>query len=179
MSNAATALLTVADYERLTAGRTGRFELRHGEVAGMTFPKLRHVFVQTRLREILDRLAGDAYWVATEVPFRPEAEHELWAADVAVVDRRRLPAFDDSDEYLAGAPEIVIEVLSPSNSADEIDDRRATCFAGGCVEFWIVNPRLRTVQIFERAGTSREYKADQAVPFSLTRQSFPAAAIFA
>ena len=178
MSNAATALITVADFDRLTAGKRGRYELRHGEMVEMTFPRPRHNRTQRRLLHLLSQLAGEQYVVATELPFRPMLDHELWAADVAVVAELRISESEDSDEYLAGAPEIVIEVLSPSNSADEMDDRRATCLAGGCLEFWVVNPRLRTVRIFDREGVSREYRADQAVPFSLTGQSFPAAGIF-
>ena len=178
MSNAATALITVADFDRLTAGKKGRYELRHGEMVEMTFPKPRHNRAQRRLLHLLTRLAGEHYVVATELAFRPMPDHELWAADVAVVAELRIAESEECDEYLNGSPEIVIEVLSPSNSADEMDDRRATCLAGGCQEFWVVNPRLRTVRIFDREGVSREYKADQLVPFSLTSQSFPAAGIF-
>jgi Uma2 family endonuclease len=89
-----------------------------------------------------------------------------------------LPAFDAGDDYLHGSPEIVIDVLSPGNSAGELEDRRATWMAGGCIEFWTVDPRRRTVQIFDREGFSRTYSGDQHVPFSLTGQSFLASELF-
>jgi len=59
---------------------------------------------------------------------------------------------------------------SPSKSIDELDDRRLTCFEGGCREFWVVNPRRRTVQILDRDGNGRIYTGDQAVPVSLSGQ---------
>jgi Uma2 family endonuclease len=78
MTKAASGLSTVAEYERITSGKQGRFELRHGEIVEMTFPELRHSFVQARLREMISRAAGSQYWVHAEVAFRPLSEHELW-----------------------------------------------------------------------------------------------------
>jgi Uma2 family endonuclease len=44
-------------------------------------------------------------------------KYEVWAADVAFVSRERWEQ-GDPDGYLAGAPELVAEVLSPSNTAE-------------------------------------------------------------
>ena len=66
--------------------------------------------------------------------FRPSSEHEVWVADVGSVSLERDAATDD-DEYLVGAPELVIEVLSPSNTVEEINDKMLLCMANGCVCF--------------------------------------------
>jgi Uma2 family endonuclease len=67
------------------------------------------------------------------LPFRPLPEHELWAADVAYVSKERWEQIDPEDN-LVGAPDLVIEVLSPSNTAAEINDREngiTTAFRAG------------------------------------------------
>ena len=46
-----------------------------------------------------------------------------------------------------GAPDLVIEILSPSNRAGEMDDKEAFCLSHGCQSFWIVNPVRRTVKV--------------------------------
>jgi Putative restriction endonuclease len=40
---------------------------------------------------------------------------------------------------LTRAPEICIEILSPSNTQAEIDEKRALYFDAGAVEVWICN----------------------------------------
>ena len=79
-----------------------------------------------------------------------------------------------------GSPEMVVEVLSPSNSEAEMTDRRMTCFEGGCLEFWMVDLEKRLIEIHRRDGSVRVYGPGEAMPFSLTNaaisfdQIFPA-----
>jgi len=53
---------------------------------------------------------------------------------------------------LEAAPEICVEVLSPSNSTKEIEEKRAGYLAAGAVEVWIVDPVGRTVAFFSAEG---------------------------
>ena len=68
--------------------------------------------------------------------FSARPEYEVWQVDVGVLRVERATA---ARGYLAGAPEIVIEVLSPSSTMDEINDRMAICMDNGCLSFWIVD----------------------------------------
>jgi len=95
---------------------------------------------------LLKRLVGDTGVVQMEMAFRPTPEHEVWQADVACVSVERDAATDD-DEYLMGSPELVIEVLSPSNTMDEILERQDICLANGCVSFWTVDPKRQIVMV--------------------------------
>lgn len=111
-------------------------------------------------------MAGTDWIVAIEFPFRPAPEYEIWTADLAVVSRQRWGA-TDGDEWFAGAPEIVIEVLSPSNSASEMLDRERTCSKGGCREFWVVDPELRLVRVSRAEGRGATYEAGDEVPLEV------------
>ncbi len=95
---------------------------------------------------LLKPLAGAAGVVQMETAFRPTPEHEVWQADIACVSVERDAATAD-DEYLSGAPELVVEVLSPSNTMDEILERQGICLANGCVSFWTVDPKRQIVMV--------------------------------
>ena len=58
-------------------------------------------------------------WGTMEFAFRALPEHELRVADVAFVSRERLNN-TDPDDNLHGAPDVVVEVFSPSNTVAEI-----------------------------------------------------------
>jgi Uma2 family endonuclease len=115
---------------------------------------------------LLTSFSGEHWIVTTEFPFRPAPEFEIWSADVAVVSRQRWTA-TDQDEWFTGAPEIVIEVLSPSNSASEMLDREKTGLQGGCREFWVVDPDLRLVRVSRADGPTATYEPGYEIPLDL------------
>ena len=141
-------------------------ELRHGELVPVTRPKFKHFRIQKRLEQLLEPLAQKLGVVAMELAFRPLPEHELWAADVAYVSEERWRNIDP-DDNLVGAPELVIEVLSPSNTAPEIDDKEQLCFQNGAQEFWVVNPDWHLVKVSTPDGHTVTYRAGQEIPLPL------------
>ena len=122
------------------------YELHHGEIVKVTRPKARHYRLQIRLVDLLRGLAGDSYLVGMELAFRPLPEHELWVADVAAVSKSRWDQVHP-DDNLQGTPELVIEVLSPSNTAAEIYEKESLCLETGCREFWVVDPDRKLVKV--------------------------------
>lgn len=155
--------VTVAEYERITANQRGLSELRHGAIVPMAFPKPRHNRSQHAACRALAEAAGEEWEVRMEQAFRPLAEYEVWSADVGVTGKARIEFAERNDEYLDGAPEIVVEVLSPSNTEAELKDRRDTCFAGGTREFWQIDLEASVV-VVHRPGGLVDTFAD-AVPF--------------
>jgi len=95
--------------------------------------------------------------VSIEVAFRPLPEYEVWSADAAFISAQRDKA-TRGDEWLSGAPEIVVEVLSPSNTVAEMDERRDICLQNGCRQFWVVNAERKTVSVSTPDGTTRAYR---------------------
>jgi Uma2 family endonuclease len=160
------ALMTVEQYSALPDPNGGRYELRHGVLVEVSFPKRRQWDIQRRLTGLLTPLAAGRGPVGMEFPFRPLPEYELWAADVAFVTQSRFDACPDND-WLPGAPELVIEVLSPSNTVSEINDREAICLENGCLEFWVVDPKRKTVKVSTPDRKTITYIESDEIPLTL------------
>jgi Uma2 family endonuclease len=166
MNTASTGLLTVQDFLKLPDPKEGHLELHHGEVVNVPPPKRGHQRIQRKAQALLVRSLGESVVVEVEMAFRPTPEHEVWRADVACISRERDAATPD-DEYLIGAPEVVVEVLSPSNTADEIEDKRLICMENGCVSFWVLNGRRQTVSITEGSVTKHFWPSQTVVSTAL------------
>jgi Uma2 family endonuclease len=70
--------------------------------------------------------------------------------DVAFVSLARLPRTREPIPTLA--PDLAVEVLSESNTADEIDQKLTEYFQSGTRLAWIVDPPPRTVAIYHGPG---------------------------
>jgi Uma2 family endonuclease len=170
-------LITVAQYRQLPEDPHHVYELHHGEVVEVSRPKPRHFKLQVRLMRLLESRLRSFGEVAIECPYRPLAEFELRAADVAAISRVRWDAVDPDD--LRGAPDLVIEVKSPSNTKAQLRELVTLCLGNGCQEFWIVDPEPQSVTILHRDGSKIAYIAGQEIPLTaFGADSLPVAEIF-
>ena len=95
---------------------------------------------------------------------RPKKLGKVYAGDVAVITKRdpdsgrgadlafasheRLKSQPANAAALEIAPELVIEVISPSNSWDHVMEKLAEYLAIGVREVWIITPKSRTAQVY-------------------------------
>jgi Uma2 family endonuclease len=172
-------LMTVEEFRKLPEDSGPVYhELRHGEPVQLTRPKAKHYRIQLRLQKLLANAAPSDAIVGTELAFRPLPEHELRAADVAYVPGERWEKVDP-DDNLHGAPDLVIEVLSPSNTAAEIYDKEKLCLENGAREFWVVDPDLRQVKVSTPDGRTVTYRSGQEIPLPFASAKIAVDAIFA
>lgn len=159
--------MTVEEFERLPEDDGPAYhELRHGELVSVSRPKLKHAITQRNLRRLVESLADPASYVDTEVAFRPLPEHEVRVADVAYISRERWEK-TDLNGYFQGAPDLVIEVLSPSNTASGIYEKEKLCLENGSREFWVVDYDLRQVKISTPDGHTVTWHSGQEIPLPL------------
>jgi Uma2 family endonuclease len=161
-----TGLVTVEELQKLPLPREGHYELHHGEIVLVPPPKWGHQEIQDRIQMLLKRLIGGRGVVRMEMAFRPLPEYEVWQADVGLVQAARAGA-TGQDEYLMGAPDLVVEVLSPGNTMDEINDKMSVGLENGCASFWIVDPKRQRVSVTE-GDVTKHYGLSAAVPCDLT-----------
>ena len=151
-----TRLMTFVEFEQLPDPPSGHYELHHGQLIHMPPGKKPHFAIQQAIYDLLLPLLRTSGQLGVEFPFRPGLEYEAWQADVAFVSADRWQA--DDNDYFLGAPDLVIEVLSKSNTLDEILDRQATCFSAGCISFWIVDVRRKMIMVTNPDGITMRYQ---------------------
>lgn len=158
-------LITVAQFRQLPEGGETAYELHAGEIVAVTRPRARHLRLQYRLVSLLGpKLTGFGI-VIMEYPYRPVPEFELRAADVAAISLRRWDTIDP-DDNLRGAPELVIEVKSPSNTPQQLQNLVALCLANGALECWIVDPEKQSVSVVRSEGAAILYAGGNAIPLA-------------
>ena len=162
----ATRKLTVAEYRELPRPKGGWWELHHGELVKVTFPVHKHNRIQLRLLFLLAPICGKRFVVAMEFAFRPEPEHELWSADLGAVPEQRWAAIDP-DGWMDGAPDLAIEILSPSNTPKEIRHKQEMCMANGCKEFWVVDPDKMFVRVIHLDREPKTYFIGGLIPLDV------------
>ncbi len=162
---ATTQLMTFAEFQELPDEICRNAELRHGELVLVAEAEQIHLWIQQRLMRLLDRRADAFGLVGMEIPFRPRGDNEYYRVDVAFISTARWrPA---RKGHLHGSPEIVVEVLSPSNTASEMNDRRQLFFATGCQEFWEIDSNLLQIDVSTPNGITTTYRRGQSIPLAL------------
>ena len=170
-------LITVEQFRRMPDdGRA--YELQHGEVVAVTRPRAKHYELQRRLVRLLEARLEAFGQIGMEFPYRPVAEFDLRVADVAVVAQTRYDSIDP-DDNLRGAPELVIEIKSPSNTDRKLRELASLVLASGGLECWIVDPDQGLVTVIHRDGSSEAFRAPQATSLAaFGGHSLPVAEIF-
>ena len=105
---------------------------RYGRIVMSPPPVPRHGSHQSEIAHRL-RLLLPGWIVITECAV--ETGDGVKVPDVGAMSRNRIPGWKKL-RSLPKAPPICVEVLSASNSAQEIDEKRRLYAAKGCCEFW-------------------------------------------
>src|SRR5262245_53721071 len=119
-------------------------------------PKWGRQRIQWRVARLLSRVGGGRGIAGTDMAFRVRPENEVSQADVGYIRRARTANVAD-DEYLTGAPDLLVKLVSPSDTVYEINDMMWPCLANGCVSFWLVNPRRKQLSVTE-SDVTRDYR---------------------
>jgi Uma2 family endonuclease len=140
-------------------------ELHWGQLVVLSRPKAWHVKLQMKLTQLLQPEAAGRGYMVSELPFRAVAQYDVRAADVAFVSTAR---WDEANEgYLQGAPELVVEILSPSNTKAPLREYAALCLANGSEEFWAIDYKRKNVTVTYRDGRSVQYSVGMELPLTV------------
>lgn len=92
-----------------------------------------HSRLQSKIVRILGELQGDGEAI---VELAIETEDGTKVPDVVWASGATIARHSGESSWLT-APEVCVEVLSPANTADEMDKKRALYFERGAVEVWL------------------------------------------
>jgi Uma2 family endonuclease len=133
-----------------------RLELVRGELIEMAPAGFRHGEVASRI----DSMIGDhvrrenlGKVVAAETGFLLERRPDtVLAPDVAFVSHERLGPGESPAGYLAAAPDLVVEVISPTDSLRDVEAKAETWLRFGVKAVWVVDPAERTISVHTPGG---------------------------
>lgn len=133
-------------------GNDCRLELIRGELKVMSPSKPLHGIVcaeiAAELRDFV-REHGLGRVFGAETGFVVERDPDtVLGVDAAFVSRERLSAVEDLNSFFPSAPDLAVEVLSPSNTRREMDEKVALYFGAGARAVWVFNPRKKTAAVY-------------------------------
>jgi Uma2 family endonuclease len=155
MSATETKLMTADELLTLPSfvnGSDRRYELIKGVLKIMSPTKPLHGVVCARLTTRLGMFVeehnlGEVF--GAETGFLVETDPDtVLGTDAAFVSRERLATVETFEKFFPFAPDLAVEVLSPSNTVQEIDEKINFYFAAGSRAVWVFNPKRRTVAVY-------------------------------
>lgn len=143
------ALMTIEELERLPDDGW-RYELVRGRLVREPLPGYEHGRVAGRLavligsylrdHEIGEMLTGDPGFVLQDDP------PTVRGPDLAFVAADRVP--EETRGYGRFAPDLAVEVVSPSNRPSQIQQKVLDYLDAGSRLVWVVDPEVRTVTMY-------------------------------
>jgi Uma2 family endonuclease len=151
---ATTTLLTIEQFDQLPVKEGISYELNGGEVITMTEPMPRHNRVRDRIARLMGNFVEErklgAVFVETGYQLTPET---VRIPDVSFVPAERMREID-LDKRIQGAPALAIEVVSPTDLAEELTQKMNQYLIAGAKAVWVFYPKTREVQVFHPGGTN-------------------------
>jgi Uma2 family endonuclease len=160
---------TYADYKAWELDAGERYELIRGKAYAMSAPNDSHQGISGEIfRQIANYLHGKPCKVRA-APYDVRLFYEEDGSDDTVVQPDISVICDEKKrgpEGCRGAPDLIVEVLSPSNTSEEYVRKFNLYLKAGVREYWVVEPKLKTLQVFElQDGAYRGTVYDSAATF--------------
>lgn len=154
--------LTLEEFERVPEAGA-RLELSKGLLVREPQPGARHGAVVVNVLRALDAVARDRQLgrVVVEAGFLlTETPPTVRRPDAAFVSFGRWPAGSLPDGFWPFAPDLAVEVVSPSNAAADMQEKVLQYLAAGTEIVWVVQPRTRTVEVWRPGLDVRVLRED-------------------
>ncbi len=155
--------LTYADYEKIPADGF-RHEIIEGEEFRTPAPNPDHqtivLCIAALLRShVLLKNLGRVFVAPTDVVLSP---HDIVEPDLFFIAREHLSIIGPNN--IQGAPDLAVEVLSPSTAGQDRGAKAGLYERGGVREYWIVDGASRTVEVreFGSPRRTRAYREGQS-----------------
>lgn len=172
-------LLTIEQFNQLESREGIQHELDDGELVTMTEPMPRHNIVRDKLGRLLANFADERKLGTVLI----ETGYELSPGTVRIPDASFVLAERmrglDLDRRIEGPPDMAIEVVSPTDLAQELTHKVDQYLAAGTKAVWVIYPKSREIQVF-RPGSARVARGDERLdePELLPGFSVPVSSLF-
>ena len=144
---------------------------RHGRIA----IRVAHILMQ----HVDANSLGVVY--AAETGFRIQSDPDtVLAPDVAFVCRARQARIDDEISYVALAPDLVVEVLSPSDRFSQVEAKAFQWLDAGTRLVMLVDPETEMIHAYRSRKQIEVFQANETVDCTdaVTGWTFPVQDVF-
>jgi Uma2 family endonuclease len=150
-----------------------RYELLHGEVHVTPAPGTRHQFSVQNLAmslgpHVIKNNLGEVLTAPLDVRL---GEDTVFEPDLIFISNARAGIIQEN--WIEGAPDLVVEVLSPSTAAYDRARKLAVYAEAGVPNAWFLDPQIKTVEVLKLQG--KKYFVDTILAGDqvLTSNLFP------
>jgi len=148
MATITSAPLTVEEFARLP-GDDARHEINAGELITLPPPKSAHsrlasslfIGLHAVLKGGLREVFMEAGYVLSREPLT------IRQPDVSVLSKARIEATAE-DSYFEGSPELAVEIVSPSETAQDLEIKVRQYLSAGAQQVWVLYPKTQDVHVF-------------------------------
>lgn len=143
-----------------------RVELLKGRLLPLAAPSVVHQKISSRLHIRLgnylmeQRSKCDVFAAPFDVRL-PLPQHRIKGKKIDTVIQPDLCVICDESKLdkqgCIGAPDLVVEILSPGNSRREMKDKFELYEEAGVLEYWVIDPNHRTVFVYYLDETTQKY----------------------
>lgn len=132
----------------LPESETNRYELLEGELFMIPSPNWLHQTILKKIFTLLDKYVTDHR--LGEVRFAPLdvilAQEVVVQPDILFISKERPDIIEK--QGVQGAPDLVIEIASPSTRNRDRTLKKTLYARHGVKEYWIVDPEEKTIEVF-------------------------------
>jgi Uma2 family endonuclease len=176
-----TPILTWEAFERLPDGDGLHREILEGELQILPPAKSKHSNIASKLFELLFPLQQRGLSrVYLEAGYKLSQDPPTWIQPDASFLRLERVRETADDGYFIGAPELAVEVVSPSETARDLQRKVSLLLAAGSQIVWVVYPETQTVTVHLPDGTASTRNTGDVLtaPQMLEGWSIPVGALF-
>ena len=156
-------LLTAEQFLELPDKEGTIRELDEGRLVEMAPPNLVHGIIVSRVSTLLEihvRETSADLWVVSGPGFQLGTEI-LRIPDAFLVRKSAADAMGADRGWYKGVPDLVAEVVSPSDNATDLDRRVHQYLNAGASAVWVLFPETRHVMVYQQDGTRLDLREGQ------------------
>jgi Uma2 family endonuclease len=156
------AVITGELLERLRLPEIERYELVEGRIEPLTPMNIQHAEAVARIAALLrDRLPGWHVLAGDPGVYVRRQPDTVRGPDVVAISAARYQQTDPRRAFLTVMPELVVEIVSPSNETEDLARKvREYVAADAEVRVWVVNLDDRTVTFTKPGGPEKVGQPD-------------------
>ena len=159
MTSPTLPLVTLEEFSQLAnLEESPAWELLDHRIEQKTMPTIHHSRRQKKLVAVIDQ-ANSKFEAFPEL--RCVLTHHSIVPDIAIIHQTRIPV---QNEPIKGAPEWLIEILSPDQSTTKLIAKIQTCLNEGSQLAWLIDSQESIVMVFHPDQPLQLLRDDMPLP---------------